>query len=425
MLGEIRALRAAFGDDVEIRIAEQHPEAAQRIYPEFEFFGALHTRNLMRPVWPPFMNSFHWRRTRLAVRLLRSAPWLGRALLSSRQRAHLQRMAETDIVVATGGTYFVEHYNFSAKADEVLAAHALGKPVYLFTQSMGPFRRAENRGLMKRVVEASEGVFLRDERSRRNLLEVGVDERKLGVHADAAFALAPSRPSGSEGAVATVTVGAAATVTSGGATTVRPCTARIAVSVRAWKFAATMRAAGTPESADDQADERYRRAVADAVRALARSGAEVVFVSTCQGLPEFSDDSRLAQRIVDEHLAGEPNVRVDRSFRTPTQLIDQLAGFDVAIATRMHFAILALAAGTPVVAIAYEFKSRELLRGMGWEDRVTDYNDVSADWLVARATQVLEAGAALRADVARMVEVFRADAVRPAERIATEWRRRA
>lgn len=407
MLGEIRALRAAFGDDVEIRIAEQHPEAAQRIYPEFEFFGGLHTRHLMRPVWPPFMNSFHWRRTRLAVRLLRSAPWLGRALLSSRQREHLVRMAGSDIVVATGGTYFVEHYNFSAKADEVLAAHALGKPVYLFTQSMGPFRRAESRALMRRVVEASEGVFLRDERSRRNLLEVGVDERKLGVHADAAFALAP--------------VKAAA----GAAATARPRTARIAVSVRAWKFAATMRAAGTPESADEQADERYRRAVADAVRTLVRSGAEVVFVSTCQGLSEFSDDSRLAQRIVDEHLAGEPNVRVDRSFRTPTQLIDQLTGFDVAIATRMHFAILALAAGTPVVAIAYEFKSRELLRGMGREDLVVDYNDVRADWLVARANDVLGGGAALRADVARMVEAFRVDAVRPAERIATEWRRRA
>lgn len=422
MLGEIRALRAAFGDNVEIRIAEQHPEAAQRLYPEFEFFGGLHTRHLMRPVWPPFMNSFHWRRTRLAVRLLRSAPWLGRALLSARQRAHLARMAESDIVVATGGTYFVEHYNFSAKADEVLAAHALGKPVYLFTQSMGPFRRAESRELMKRVEEASEGVFLRDERSRRNLLEVGVDERKLGVHADAAFALAPIRavPAELQSTAALAGVGQP----SGAGGTASPRRTRIAVSVRAWKFAATMRAAGTPESADDQADERYRRAVADAVRTLARRGAEVVFISTCQGLPEFSDDSRLAQRIVDEHLTGEPNVRVDRSFRTPTQLIDQLPGFDVAIATRMHFAILALAAGTPVVAIAYEFKSRELLRGMGWEDLVVDYNDVNADWLVARATQVLEGGAALRADVARMVESFRADAVRPAERIATEWRRR-
>ncbi len=405
LLGEIRALRDAFGDRLEIRIAEQHPEAAQRVYPEYEFFGGLHTRHLMRSVWPPFMNSFHWRRTRLAVRMLRTVPWLARALFSARQREHLARMAHSDIVVATGGTYFVEHYNFSAKADEVLAAHALGKPVYLFTQSMGPFRRDQSRALMKQVVAASAGVFLRDERSRQYLLEVGVDERKLGVHADAGFALAPTSPP-------------AAVPVQG------PRARRIAVSVRAWRFAATMRAAGRPEAADEQADERYRRAIADAVRGFARSGAEVVFISTCQGLPEFSDDSRVAQRIVDEHLAGEANVRVDRAFRTPTQLIDALAAFDVAIATRMHFAILALAAGTPVVAIAYEFKSRELLRGMGREDLVVDYNDVRAEWLVARATEVLEGGAALRAEVAAAVERFRADAVRPAERIAEDWRAR-
>jgi colanic acid/amylovoran biosynthesis protein len=58
-----------------------------------------------------------------------------------------------------------------------------------------------------------------------------------------------------------------------------------------------------------------------------------------------------------------------------------MADADVVLATRMHMAILALTAGTPVVAIAYEFKTRELFRRMGLEHYVLDIESVDADAL--------------------------------------------
>ena len=376
-------------------MAEQTPGIAQRLYPDIAFHAGLHSTHAHWPRWRSHggVASLRKRRTSLAVRLLPRAPRLARLLLSRAQRAHVDRMAAADVVVATGGTYFVEHYNFRAKADEVLAAHALGRPTFLFTQSMGPFRRAASQQMMRRIVAGSRGVFLRDERSRRHLEEIGADGARLHVHADAAFALA--------------TAAAPAAPAAPGTATARP---RVAISVRQWSHFRTDGAAA--------AGERYRRAVADAARTLARAGTEVVFLSTCQGVPEYwTDDSAYAAHLVDEFLAGEPNIRVDRAFRSPVALAETLRTFDAAIATRMHFAILALAVATPVVAIAYEFKSRELLAAMGREAWAFDIEEVTAEGLVGAVHEALGGGAALRGAIAGQVDAWRTDAVRPAERI--------
>ena len=390
--GEVRALRAVFGEDAEIDVAEQTPTVAKRLYPAIRFHAGLHALHAHWPRWRSHggVASLRKRRTSLAVRLLARHPRLARLLLSREQRRHLDLMAAADVVVATGGTYFVEHYDFTAKADELLAAQALGRPTFLFTQSLGPFTRPRSQATMRRVVAGAQGVFLRDERSRGHLRALGVDEATLHVHADAAFALATPeapRPGG-------------------------PVPARVAISVRRWSH---FKGGAGPE-----AGERYRRAVAEAARALARAGAEVTFLSTCQGVPEYwTDDSRFAQQLVADRLPGEPNITVDTAFRSPADLADRLRQFDVAIATRMHFAILALCVATPVVAIAYEFKSRELLRAMGREAWAFDIEDVTADGLVQATREALAGGAALRGAIEEQVIAYREDAIGPARRIRT------
>ena len=43
-------------------------------------------------------------------------------------------------------------------------------------------------------------------------------------------------------------------------------------------------------------------------------------------------------------------------------------GFDFVVATRMHMMILSLCVGTPVLPIAYEFKTKELAARLGIAD---------------------------------------------------------
>jgi colanic acid/amylovoran biosynthesis protein len=400
LLGEIRALREAFGEDVEITVSELRPDVASRVYPEVRFVTGLHPWRPMRRRGPRWAESMRRRRTSTAVRLLARQPRLARLLLTAVQRSYLDLMAASDFVISTGGTYFVEHYNFANKVDEVLAAAALGRPTFLYTQSLGPFDRPASGPAMRRIVAACRLVFLRDERSRRHLLAVGAEASKLDVHSDAAFALARARTDADSPAHAAGRESA-------------PERHRIAFSVRAWADSAEDRAA-RDRGEGNSAEKRFRRAVADATRALVDEGMDVTFMSTCQGLPEFSDDSRYAQGIVDEFLPGVEHVCVDSRFRRPEDLSAALGAFDLAICTRMHFLILALTAHTPAIAIAYEFKSRELMTSLGYGHLVADYEKVTGDWLTTSARAVLRDRLAARAVVAAHVDRLRRDAVEPA-----------
>jgi colanic acid/amylovoran biosynthesis protein len=110
----------------------------------------------------------------------------------------------------------------------------------------------------------------------------------------------------------------------------------------------------------------------------------VTFLSTCQGIPDYwTDDSAVAERIA-ALVPAELRARIviDRAFRTPARLIDAFAGFDMVVATRMHAAILALAAGTPVLAIAYEFKTRQLFARLGLDDFTLDAETLTGDGLI-------------------------------------------
>jgi colanic acid/amylovoran biosynthesis protein len=146
------------------------------------------------------------------------------------------------------------------------------------------------------------------------------------------------------------------------------------VSVREWPYFKTKtRVAGMAD---------YSEAVAALVRHLVSKGHRVTFLSTCQGVPEYwTDDSTTARRILEGRVALGEQVAVDSRFRTPTELIAELATFDAVVATRMHAGILALSAGTPVLAIDYEDKARRLFGQLGVPDWSVDIESSSPSLL--------------------------------------------
>lgn len=392
ILAGLRAsLKDAFGPDLQLHVADDAPGAASGLYPDIPFAPGLHGKGLeAKRVLRGARRSLHRRRVRLCERLLARAPAFGRTLLDRTGRIHLQRLHDSVASISTGGTYFVEHYSFERRALEVLAAQATGVPTFLYTQSLGPFTRAGNRRLMARVLSGCAAVFLRDERSLQHARELGVDDDRLHVHPDAAFVLA----SPASGAIGDAN---------------RPL--RIAVSVREWAhFRSQTRAEGLT---------RYARAIAGAVRSLVRKRkAQVTFLSTCQGVQDYwTDDSRTAGAIVDEMLSDVPGIRVDRAFRSPTQLRDAYGEFDLVIATRMHAAILSLCAGTPVVPVAYEFKTRELFDGLGMGELVDDIDALSAESLTERVNTALDEADTLRGRIRRILPGLRQRAAEPAHRI--------
>ena len=378
LLGLLATLRKAFGT-LEATVLDSHASVAAKLYPElrFEQLAMRGKRNLAR---------------RIKDRLAAMCPPL--LLLSPYYSRNAKRYAEADLIVSTGGTMLVEHYDLRDRFYQLEIASRARKPLALFTQSLGPFAKQSNVAWLRRLMPRCDLVLFRDELSAAHLREIGAHPKSAAIVADAAFALADPR---------------ALETARARRLSQQP---KVAISVRRWKHYRSGRA--------DQKSDSYREAIAALVTALVvERGADVTFLSTCQGVPEYGyDDSEAAQEIVG--LLGadvRARVTIDGQFRRPEQLLEDLAAFDLVVSTRMHMAILALCAGTPVFPIAYEFKTAEVFASLGLRDRVVDIENVRPETLPRQVTSFIDGLPSLRSGLMGAVLAQHESALSAVERL--------
>lgn len=356
-----KVIRAAqIGPFTEQLIDKQAP-AVRKYYPHAriaqQFLGATPKRSLLQRIVAKFD------RHRFFPRLRNQRAWLAShdpawsLLLEVDGRRNRALLREADLIVSTGGTYLVENYDMTSSLAQLALSTQSEAPVVMFTQSLGPFRGAATRARLRHILPKIDLILLRDAKSLGYLQELDIPLPQTRIVPDAAFALADPKK---------IEVARH-----------RPLNTalNVAVSVRYWAHY---------EGGGGQSG--YFDAIRAAVTWLVRDkGADVTFLSTCQGVPEYwIDDSRAAAEIV----ASLPDdvrqrVRIDSAFHTPATLMQQLAEFDLVVATRMHMAILSLCSGTPVVPIAYEFKTKELFEGMGFPTWTQDINTITGETLSA------------------------------------------
>jgi colanic acid/amylovoran biosynthesis protein len=329
----------------------QAPDAG-RYYPDIDFrlpaLGAVMRYPRIKYVGR-IVRELNTRRWLAAASVYRRAPQISRLLLRPGEFRKLGEYAATDVAITTGGTYLVERYSPWPRLFEFRLVLRLGVPLIFYTQSIGAFEKPTYRKGLREVLDAASLVLLRDERSQRHVEDLGASPERMEVVADVALALAQAPDE------------AAYRLPEGGPR-------RVAISVREWQF--FTKAGGR---------EAYEAGLIALVTDLVRErGADVTFISTCQGVPEYwTDDSAYALGVAAELPEDvRERITVDRSFRTPTALMEELSRFDMAVCTRFHMAILALNAGTPVLPISYEFKTREFFEGLGLGAYVTDIDDV-------------------------------------------------
>ena len=367
----IDVLRNAFGDNTHFIVYDKHGDVPKQYYPDLEFRRLLHhTRESLTAQRGLLFRRLDELRFKVGLRFLKQGiPLLPHIFLDSIERRDLLEYKTADLIVSSGGTYLVENYSMAPRIFDYQVSHHLKRPLVFFTQSLGPFSNPENREALLPIFEKSVAILLRDEQSLRHLRELGVQNKNVHVVADAAFAL--SDLEALEAAKAPV-------ATSGKRL-------KVAISVREWKYFKTV------ESSEGM-DRYYQSLRALSEHLVEKYGAEITFLSTCQGMPEYwTDDSRVAQKIVD---GLSPNTResvsVDSNFHAPAVLARTLKDYDLVIATRMHMAILALGVGTPVFPIAYEFKMQELFERLGLSGLAQDIELMSGDALLQNFDKFLE-----------------------------------
>lgn len=256
-------------------IAPYYPDIAFTPLPSFVMDDAPVVRAAKR-VFGPYRKYFVARRLYMAaaVAVTQALRALHLPLPSALMRA-IEPYLDADLIVTTGGTYLLSKYDFTRRILEFDKDLQLGKPVIAFTQSFEAFADDHRARALARHLHEMLLILVRHDTSRTHVEALIGRSDHVVTAADCVFALWQPGPT-------TVTD---RRVRAGRSTDAK---LRIAVSVRKLK-------AYGARDAETGAD-LYQWSICAAVTALVRDrGAEVTFLSTCQGIPEYwTDDSAIA-----------------------------------------------------------------------------------------------------------------------------------
>jgi colanic acid/amylovoran biosynthesis protein len=355
----IKLLKQNYGQDTEFIVYDQHPLIAKKYYTEINYRLLLfnkHTSTVRQT--SPFNRLLNLvspqRRLLMAAKVFTMGiKALVNLMLTKEEREDFEIYQSADLIVSTGGTYLVENYLLDARFFDYKFTLALNKPLVLFTQSLGPYKKVDNIQAIKELFPQAKLILLRDEASYKNLQNIGVDVTNLRVCADVVFSDTSEE------------------ILEKAKSKVLSSEINVGISVRDWKFFKGMTQA--------VGQEKYFKSVAAICEFITQKlNGRVVFISTCQAIPEYHvDDSKTADKVYDLlSVSAKSRTSVNSSFHTPDMLKGIITQFDLVISTRMHVAIQSLNMGVPVLPIAYEFKTLELFKKIISEDLILDIDSI-------------------------------------------------
>ncbi len=296
----------------------------------------------------PVISTYHYQRVRALYpdrtfipeitdhKLFRKLPWLKKITV---KLAFSLRKSYRDVhaMIAAPGGYLNDYYGFEHTLELLRKAKLAGKKTGIYAQSIGPLS-AESKNKLLYYQQFIDFIFVRDDVSAMLMQQMDYSNEKYQQVEDGAFLL-PIKSA-------------------------LPKAKKLAaISVRAWKH-------------DQRNEEHYIRLVVAMTRLLVDTGYQVVFLSTCQGMPGYTNDAVMAQRIF-ERLSEvrQQKCRVDHNFYKLSDFRETLQQYSVVVGTRLHMCILSLLGEVPAFNISYEFKGRECYNYLGVPELSCDYNE--------------------------------------------------
>jgi colanic acid/amylovoran biosynthesis protein len=314
----------------------------------------------------------------IAAALVHRLTGLMPPLLCTRsQRALLYAYQNADLVLSCPGNFFFSGSGiglpFFLAVLSLMYGWLAGKPLYMMPQTIGPLRRRREQRAIRWLLEHVRIVLLRDEVSRATLEAIGLRHSRCHVLPDIAFLY---RDAGD----LTLLDQAQAELTA----LYRPL---VGVTVINWL-------GHDPHHARP---EVYEASVTEALRSLLRAqGGTAILFPQVRGPSVAEDDRPPAQRIAHQlRSEGLAVVALD-SEPTPAQLRAAYGQMDIFLGTRLHSNIFALTKGTPVLAIAYQYKTRGIMSMLGLEDWVIEIGQVTPDRLSEMLVRLWEERAQVR-----------------------------
>jgi colanic acid/amylovoran biosynthesis protein len=293
--------------------------------------------------------------------------------------AELHAMREAALVIDLSGDMLTEDYGVHVAYSHylpILDAFALGKPVVLCAQSVGPFRWTSP--LARMIFERAALVTLRDSISLEHLERIGVRNPNTHLTADMAFLLDPA----SEERVDAIS---AAEGLDWGK---RPA---LGVSLSGLINEHYVRRNPAGRSA------AFVPLLAKALDTIAAElDVDVVFVPHVTG-PARSKDDRVTARAVGREMK-QPWRSIGGDYG-PDELKGLISRFSIFLGARMHANIAALSSGVPTVAISYSHKTEGIMQSFEQSGRVIGIDELTGE----RVTSLLRETWRDREDVKRLL----------------------
>lgn len=240
---------------------------------------------------------------------------------------------DIDVIISAPGGYINSYYGIEEKLFCMsLIKKYFNTKIVMYSQSVGPLNE-NDKNILDKYMKMFDLFMARDEISYNN-----VKSYKNTIKTnDAAFLLNSKESKNKENI--------------------------IGISVRQWGF-------------EGRSKDKYIELIRNIVVKCIDNGNKVEFISTCQGIPNYVDDSKIANVIkngLDEKYKKE--VVVNEKYYSLNQLREYINKFKFIIGTRLHMCILSTLSGIPAFNISYEVKGKECYKILDLMEFSIDYND--------------------------------------------------
>lgn len=316
----------------------------------------------------------------------------------------LNAYSSADVVLTVGGDTLTEDYGtlgFWSCFLNLFFGLLLAKPVVIYAESIGPFKRRYNRILARFLLNRAKLITLRENTSARILRELRVSNPSVYVTADSAFLLEPASPDRLEEICNE----------EGLPTDQRPIIG-IAPSYLIPRYVSER--ARTPQESYD----RYVRLMSQIADYLADTFSAIVLIVPHVIIPEWAwpfDDRTAANDICNLSQRRDHVFPIKGEYSAEeTKAIIGIC--DLFISSRMHPAIASTSLGIPTIALAHSHKTYGVIGEMvGCKQYVLDINELNYESLVSKINTAWANRESIREGLDAAIKPIKQEALRNAE----------
>jgi polysaccharide pyruvyl transferase WcaK-like protein len=257
--------------------------------------------------------------------------------LDREYRLFFKIIKSVDVIILCPGGYIHDYYDLSQIAkitDEFVESK---KKIIIFGQSVGPFKDDEAKTYAKKIFNNSEKIVLREKTSARYIREIDSGlESKISIYTDIAFLYNKLNKKKQFNETF--------------------CENKVFLNFREW--------------GDESIKEKIIRLGVSISECFIQNGMEIEFISTCQGVEGYRNDSEIAYRIIERSkvLTNSVNVLVHEKRYSIEEFMEILAVGKYYVGMRMHAAIMGILSNVPSFNLGYEPKSDGVFQTIGLEE---------------------------------------------------------